>query len=233
MARQTYTQHRLAGASVFERLKATGGPVPSLLKKPLATFKKAHAALDAVSKQVELARVKRDEALVAIGAADTALDGNVRKLADALVGAGIGTRIRPFATLSPLTPSAMTELAYAKEVNAVRSLLAKIERKKNFARSSSLLQSCSRSADAVEKALNALTRPQAHYQKALAERDALLVDWTKAFNQLKKYAAVAWDDDGATVKVLFAAPQAIQAPKKKQARKAKPVKAPPTDPGHV
>jgi hypothetical protein len=70
-----------------------------------------------------------------------------------------------------------------------------------------------------------LTKPQAAFAKALAERDALLPEWSKALRTLRKHAAAAWDEDDGTYKALFAPLGAVQAPKKRRA-KTKPAEAP-------
>jgi hypothetical protein len=76
-----------------------------------------------------------------------------------------------------------------------------------------------KAADAIEAALAKLTKPQAAYTKALAEREALLPSWAKALRKLKLHAAVAWDEDAGTYKAVFAPPGAVQAPKKARAKK--------------
>jgi hypothetical protein len=136
-----------------------------------------------------------------------------------LAGAGLGSRQNPFAGFSKLTPSAVTGMAYADEVKEVLALVAKVQKAKPAADVAKAAANCIKLAAAVTKALAGLTKPQLAYNHALAARDALLLTWTKSLTVLKKTAAVAWIDDDATYKSVFAAPAKVQAPVKKRAKK--------------
>jgi len=70
------------------------------------------------------------------------------------------------------------------------------------------LDACSKAADASEAALERFTGPQAAYARAMGTRDALLVEWTRAFSKLKVNAKAIWHDDKATFGAVFAAPDA-------------------------
>jgi hypothetical protein len=78
-------------------------------------------------------------------------------------------------------------------------------------------------ADGVTQALAKLTAPQADYQAAQLARDALLLDWQKALARLKRAAALAYDDDRAGYRALFADSRELAAPKRRTTKKpAKP-----------
>ena len=140
-------------------------------------------------------------------------------LADKIVGAGLGTRKNPFESYSKYAPSKLTELPYAEEPKAIRALGVTLTKKKPPADVAKALAKSLKDATALEAALNKLIMPQAGYSKALGNRDALLPAWSKALGKLKKHAAAAWDEDVATYKAIFAPPGALQAPKKKRAKK--------------
>lgn len=145
-------------------------------------------------------------------------------LADRTVGAGLGKRQNPFAGYSKHSPSQLTSLAYADEPKAARELVAAILKKKPPSDVAKVAAKVVKDAAALDAALSRLTKPQAAFAKALADRDALLPAWTKALRRLKKHAAAAWDEDEGTYKALFAPLGAVQAPKKRRSR-AKPVEA--------
>ena len=217
MTTSNITEYRAQGAIILERL--SGLTVPVGLKAHIATFKKAHGDYEAAAVVAEGAREKRDHALEAVGETDGTFDSGVNVLADKMVGAGLGTRKNPFADYSTHTPSKLTELPYAEEPKAIRALGVALTRKKPPADVVKALAKCLKDASELESSLNQLIKPQAAYSKALGDRDALLPAWSKALGKLKKHAAAEWDEDVATYKAIFAPPGALQAPKKKRAKK--------------
>jgi hypothetical protein len=190
--------------------------VPDDLKGHADTFKKAHLAYENASTKVDAAREKRDAALDAIGDADELFDPSVHALADAMVGARMGKRQNPFSGMSKHSPSALAALAYAREPEAMRELAAAIAKKSPPAEVKATVATCLKHAGAIEGGLKKLTAPQAAYTKALADRDALLPDWTKALRRLKKRAEAVWEDEAGTFKAVFAKVGAVQAPKKRR-----------------
>jgi hypothetical protein len=155
-----------------------------------------------------------------VGTQDGVLDAAVLVLADKMVGAGLGTRVKPLARFTKHAPSELTDLAYADEVREVRAIVAKIGKAKPASDVAKAVAACAKAADAVDKALRALPGPQSAYVKALGARDALLLTWQKALGRLKKHAAAAWDEDPSTLKAVFAPPDAVVAPVKRRAKKA-------------
>ena len=229
MSLPNHSDHRIQGDVILARLAETG--VPAALKKPAAEFKKIHGALVVATKAAEAARVKRDDAMRTIAAADDALDTSVNALADMMVGAQMGTRKNAFATYSKHAPGALTGLAYAVEVKEVRALTAKLKKAKPSTGSPAVAKAalaCEKLAAAVDLAIKALTSPQLALHAAMAARDALLLDWMKALVKLKRKALGEWFDDDAKYEAVFAAPSAVQAPTRAVKTKAKAAPVPVT-----
>ncbi len=204
------------GDAVVGRSK-TGLPTP--LKPPAKAFAAAHASYTKAARAVEAARMERDHALALVTEADTVLDKNVLRLADAMVAAGLGTRMKPLAKFSSLPPSRLTDQPYKIEAELVKKMVTAISRAKPDARVKAACATCASNATAVERALAAVTAPQAAYSRALAARDALLPEWNKRLATLQKYSAVVWDENPGALSALFARPEPIQAPTKKRAKK--------------
>ena len=173
-------------------------------------FASASALLDAAE------QAKRD-----------ALDAELDVYAGVVSSAGLGTRVRPCKAFTKLRVSDVKALAYAKEVDTVREIVAAVARTSPPANVTKAGTACLAKAAAVEKGLKAYSKPATAYQKALEQRDALLPELQKAIKTLKTHAASAYADDPATVKALFAPPEAVQAPKLRRApRKPKAGAAP-------
>lgn len=71
--------------------------------------------------------------------------------------------------------------------------------------------------------------PQADYEAAMQARDGLLLGWNKALGRLKRIAAVAYDDDKAGYRALFAPAKDLQIkkrPTKDAKRKSRPAARP-------
>jgi len=204
-------RQRAHGAAVLDRLGQE--TVPPALRVPVKDFKDAQRDLERASAAADEARAVRDAALEAVAAADASLDASVGALADALVGAGLGTRQKPFGAFSRHSVSSIVTMAYAVEAKEVRALCIAVRRTKPSAQVAKAVARCEKDLAAVEHALAAVAKPQAAYAKALAKRDALFPTWTRAFSRLKRHAAVAWEDDPSTLQAVFAAPDAIVAPR--------------------
>ncbi|WP_437307006.1 hypothetical protein [Sorangium sp. So ce388] len=216
MGKTNIGENRSYGAAILERFGDVA--VPALVKPHLAAFKQAHAEYEAAAALADAARDKRDAALDAVGDADDAFDACVGSLADRTVGAGLGKRQNPFTGYSKHSPSQLTSLPYADEPKAARELVAALLKKKPPSDLAKVAAKLLKDTAALEAALSRLTRPQAAFAKALADRDALLPGWTKALRKLKKHAAAAWDEDEGTYKALFAPLGAVQAPRKRRSR---------------
>lgn len=219
MARSGLVQYRTQGNVVLERMK--GQPVPASVKPALATFSKMHAAYAKASNAVDSARAARDTAMALLSRDDAALDDSIETLAERSVGAGLGSRTQPLAAFTRHSVTRLRNLAYKSEADEVLAMTGKIAKAgvpKNVAAASA---KCAKLAKTVLADLATLVKPQAAYDKALAQRDALLPEWTRAYARLKLVAAAAWADDKATYAAVFAAPSDIQAPKPRRTSKKK------------
>ena len=211
------TEYRAHGNAILERL--SGVDIPSALKPRVAAFKTTHGAFEAAAREAEAKRALRDNALEAVGAADDKLDTSIETLAEKATGAQIGKRLAPLAAFTKHTVHQLTSLAYKKEADEVLALAGKIAKAKPPKDVTKAAAACAKDAKGVQTALKGLVKPQAAYAKALAARDALLPDWTKALRTLKKIAAAVWVEDEATYKAIFAQLDAVQAPKAKRTKK--------------
>jgi hypothetical protein len=226
--RRTLTEYRAQGDAILER---TGNQkVPSPVKPRLAAFKKQHAAYDAACSVVDRTHAARDAALDEVARADAVLDDRLGVLGDKAVGAGLGTRQKPLAAFTRYAISELTDLPYKKEAAEVVAMGARIAKTKPPREVGAIAAACVKDAKTVQAKLAALVKPQAAYTKAIGVRDALLPSWTRALAKLEKVAAAAWVDEPATHAAVFAAPESIQAPKRRRARKAAKPPEPPAAP---
>jgi hypothetical protein len=220
MAKSSRSDLRSQAAAIHDRLQDKDFPMNAAFKPRAQAFVVVATAFEASAAAVDAAEQEKSDALDAIGAADDGLDASLDAYADALSAAGLGPRLNPFKPFSKHSPSALKALAYAKEAEAARALVAAVAKKSPPAAvkkaGAGILARCTE----VEKALKAYGKPSTAYQKALAVRDARLLEVQKAIKALKTHAASAYADDEATVKALFAPADAVQAPKQRRAKKA-------------
>ncbi|APR76415.1 Hypothetical protein A7982_01762 [Minicystis rosea] len=207
---------------IRDRLEDKAFPMKTAFKPHAKAFLAVEAKYAAAASAVDAAEETKRDALAAIGEADDALDAELDAYADVLSNAGLGPRLSPFKPFAKLTVSEVKALAYAKEAEAVRALVAAVAKKSPPANVTKAGAACLAKASAVEKALKAYGKPATAYQKALEQRAALLPDLQKAIKALRIHATSAYADDPATASTLFASPEAVQAPKQRRApRKAK------------
>lgn len=218
MGNSNIRDHRAYAAAILARLK---GSTPAALRPAAAALRAAHAAFVDLADRADQARGARDDALAKVGAADDALDAAVEALATALVAGG-APRTKPFAAYTKLSPSALVDLAYAEEVRAATALAKAVLADKPAPAAKKAAGELQKRAAAVTAALGALTKPQAAYAKTLGARDAALPELDRALRRLKRYAAAELDEDRAAFDALFAPALAVQAPKKKRAKKPAP-----------
>ncbi len=210
----TATNFRDLGDAVLTRLgrgkvkSADSVPVPASLKAPLDAFAAEQAIYAALCDKADKGRLKHDAALKAIGNSDAMLDLDINLLANALVGAGLGTRKNPFEGLIPQTPYGLTKLAYADTPPAVRKLVAAVLARTPAADIVKLAGQLLNGADDLDAKLKALDLPQTEFAAAMAKRDGELPQWHKVMNALKAYGKVAWLEEPGTWKAVFAVPAA-------------------------
>jgi hypothetical protein len=222
MSKSNIRDHRAYSDAIAERISDRS--LPAALKAPLKNFLVARAAFEKAAGTAFKAREARDIALQLVANADDILDPAVDALATALVGAGITKRTRPFAGLSSYGPRELQDLGYASEPGEVRKLVANVMKKKPAAAVVKACQACTKAAAGVEAALKKVVKPEAEYRKSLVTRDALLPALVKATSKLKLHAQLAWEDEPATYKAIFAPPDTVQAPKKRATKKTQAAK---------
>lgn len=193
--------------------------VPSALATDVKEFRSAVGPFIAAAAKAAEALAARDEALEKVGDADAALDASIDDLADGCVGGKVGKRTSPFAGLSSYSPSALKNLAYKTEVDAVGALLVGLAKKNPPAAVKALAAKVQKNAATVQKLLDAVTGPEARYIKARAAREALVSAASKAYGRFKLRAKAALLDEAGAYEALFVGRAAVQAPAR---RKAKP-----------
>jgi hypothetical protein len=207
MATGHANDHLRQGAAVLARIKEAGAPAS--LKALATAFGREQNKLQAAERAVEDAHAARDAALENVGAADAVLDRSLDVLADSLVGAGLAPRANAFRGFSKYAPAAMKKLAYAFEVRAVQKLVAAVARSSPPKTVKKAAAASGNAAAQANRALRALAKPQALYSTALADRDALLPEWKRAYERLRVNAQAAWIDTPAVYKAVFAPPDAV------------------------
>lgn len=208
------TDQRELGDAIVARL--AGVKLGGEAKRAAAAFKQAQAELAEASDAASAARLARDEALATVSKADVALDTQISRLADRLVGESLGKRSSPFAAFAPHSPSDIQSLRYGRGVVEVRKLVRAIERTKPRAAVHRTVGITAERAQELQKALDRLAKPQTQYTRALARRDALLPGWQKALDRLRILARAALVDDPTGWKALFAQPGAPKPKRKKK-----------------
>lgn len=221
MAKTARSDLRTLAEAIRDRLEDKAFPMKAAFKPHAKTFIAVATHFEAAAATVDEAEQGKSDALDAIGESDEALDASLDTYADELSREKLGPRLNPFKPFSKHPPSAMKNLAYANEVEAVRELVAEVAKKKPPAPVTKAGAACLARAAAVDKALKAYGKPATAYQKALKERDARLPELQKAIKTLKVHAASAYADDAATLATLFAPPEAVQAPSPRRAPRKK------------
>lgn len=229
MARKDESNLLSRVTTVLTRLDDPTAPkLPAALAADVKAFRAGVGPFVTASVKASAALGVRDSALAKVGEADAVLDVSIDDLADACVGAKLAKRTKPFAGLSPHSPSKLQDLAYKKEVDAVGDLLGALAKKSPPAAVKSVAAKVGKNAAIVQTRLDAVTGPEASYVKARTVRDALSADASKALGRFKLRAKAALVDDPGTYEALFGARAAVQAPAAKPNRKAK---APVAKPG--
>jgi hypothetical protein len=219
MARSGIASHRAQGDVIVERLASR--KLPKELSAPAKDFRDAHTAYSAAADAVASEEKKRDTALAAVATADAELDAAVESLADAMVGASLGTRKSPFKGFSTHTPSAMKGLAYADEVKAVGELVGNVRDAKPTAAVTKAADACETWAKTVTDRLKAYSLAQTRYSTALDVREGILTQWSRTLARFKKKANGVWADESHTYDAVFAPPDAVRAPVARRTKKPK------------
>jgi hypothetical protein len=224
MSQSNITDHKTQGTVILDRFKEI--TVPALLKPLLATYTTEHRAYTKAAGKVDVAEKARDKALEELAKADVFLDSDVEDLASSMAGAQLGPRANPFKKFSSHSPSELKGLRYATEVSAVRDLVAAVLAASPPAAVVAVTAKALKHADQVEDRLQAITAPQAAYDKALSARDALLPGLTRALAKLKAQAKATWMDEPGTFAAMFAPPERVQRPRARRKPRSAPASPP-------
>ncbi len=209
------------GKAIIVRLDAMGEPAG--VKAAAKAFRAAHAAFTGAATRTTNATEASRTALAAVAAADKQLDGAVDMLVLALITAGVTQRQRPLAGLSKFSPSEICALGYAHEVAEVGNLVAAVKKKTVPAAVTKAASECTRRAGVVQKAMDALAKPDVTHARVIGARNALIPDWDKALKELKRQASAAYD--AADYQALFAPADAVIADETGKKAKGKTTKA--------
>jgi hypothetical protein len=217
------------GDAILEAAKKTN---TKAIAPRIAAFKKIHAAYLKANEQVR----KADGALKAqqekVAEADVDQDAAVQSLASALAGEGL-PRTNPFKPLGFASPSAISQMAYAKQAAAVGELAAAAENRKGAGAASKKAAATARAAaKRVLTAIKPVERLEKDRSNAMAGRDALEQPWETALAALKRGAKAA-EDDGAKgiYNALFVRASAKKNAKPSAKRTPKNAPAAPADQG--
>ena len=221
--RRGVLDQRAQGMAVLERF--AGVSVTGDLAVALQSFALAHETLEVAAVGAAEARRARDAALAGIRAADGLLHQEVERLANKLVAAELGPRKNPFARFSKLTPAGLTSIGYLREVSAVRALAEAVAAASPPAEVARALGGCLQRATAIEQSVRALSGPQTTFDLKRAARDRAAKDWERSYGRLRRRAEVAFEDEPATLKALFAPVERVQRPvaRRKRSKGAKPL----------
>ena len=204
----------VSGEVILERLAGLRGS--KRLRKAREAFAQIHQRYLDTAEEASRCNANIIAAREEVHAADEALDDAVRDLADCLAGARMGSRKNPFASFSPYGPSRITELAYATELRAVRSLLKRISRANPPSQVELAVARCRKEADHVDRSLRAMSVPRSKSEKMTSDLNSIAKRWREAFQRLKIEIAACWVDDPATRAAILAPPEAIQRPVKRK-----------------
>jgi len=209
------------GMVVLDRMD--GARLSQRVRRAAEAFRRAHEDYLRGLEEIHDAQADLDRAGRGVYEADAALDEAILVLADKIVGAQLGSRRKPFASFSRHSPTKITKLAYATELNAVRSLCAKVSRVAPPGEVRVAIRVCLDQADTVEAALRKLSLPRTRFRQRLSALDERIKAWRDGYRRLKTEAAAYWIDDVTTLRAIFARPEPIQHPvRRKRNRQAVP-----------
>ena len=208
----------IVGQNYLARLESAHAPAE--LRPVMRAFAKAQKELHQSVAETEAAKRGVDAVRVEVTRVVTETQLAISTVADALVGASLGTRRQPFAEYGGKTPS---QIIHGSHVLCERHALAMVEAVLASSPPEAVRKAavaCKAAAESIGTALAKLTVPELAYRRAVAARVTALDTWKRACERLKKHAAVVWEHDEATFDALFADPAAVQAPVRHRRRTA-------------
>jgi len=191
------------------------------LKADFTSFKAQHAAFLKFTAAVKKAEHSYDVIVIRVATLDAGRDKTILTLADKLPGAGLGTRMSPFARFSKYAPTRLVSLPYMAETAEIRTLLAGIQGEAPPKDIAALCVEGHKQNEAVNMALAGLTVPLATLNEARSKRDAAIPDWEKHFRRLKDAAKHVHRDEAGRFAALFAEPDAVLTHTRSTTRKVK------------
>lgn len=191
------------------------------LKTDFTAFKAQHAAFLKFTASVEKAEHSYDAVATKVATLDAGRDKTILAIADKLPGAGLGTRMSPFARFSKYAPTRLVSLPYMAETAEIRTLLAGIQGEAPPKDIAALCVEGHKQNEAVNMALAGLTVPLATLNEARSKRDAAIPDWEKHFRRLKDAAKHVHRDEAGRFAALFAEPDAVLTHTRPTTRKVK------------
>jgi hypothetical protein len=209
---------RALGRLFLDRLGAEKSG--AALARRITAFAEANDAHDAAAERVVEARRRRDGTLRAIRAAAAALVRAIEELATKVANAGLGTRVRPFARFSKVTPSAFVPIGVGRRPALARKLLADLRVKARALPEEvrGAAGGVDAAATALDAALAEITTTELAHRRALDERRPLAAAWFVALARLKRMARLVWEEHPRTYDLVFAPPPA--GPKRRKPRGA-------------
>lgn len=170
----------------------------------LRSLRAEHEAVVGLGASVVCADVNLRRAREAARAAGGEVDRSVAKLADALVVAGVGDRLSPFASIGAPSPTAFVRVAGLRKAEATRGLLALVARVGGHGVVKRAAEDCEVATRAFVAALHERDHAEQTWRRALATRDARYASLRAGLRKLERRAEVAWEDQPDTARSLFA-----------------------------
>lgn len=176
------------GRELLERVRSARRE-PHALEPFVLEFEAVQRELESAARNVERARISRDEALEAAGVAHDELDASLVVLGGTLVKAGLGSRKNPLRRYSRHTLGELFRAGHAMEAHEVGELAIALRKVRPPRDVLVALATAERYALAVIATIDSLAQRQATYESALSAHDALLPRWSTARRRLERHAA--------------------------------------------
>lgn len=173
------------------------------VRRPLGAFAAVHGEYTDAQEQVAALEKQLAVAQRRLAELDTVLRASIDDLARALVMAG-RPRLSPFRGLGAASPAVLQRFAMARKANAVRRLVAAVQRMRSSPRPVLDASAAAASAaDNIETGLGALDAPQAALRNARMSRDVIGRRWDRQLAALRHHADAARDDGAPQLRSLL------------------------------
>src|SRR5207244_1463599 len=200
------------GAGVLSAARAID---TRLVKGRLGRFERAHRAYVAAQRKVDAAESQLRGAQARLAECDAIQDDAVETLARALVADG-QARGNPFDTFRAPAPGTLMRLPFAEEAEAVRELVAAVQRSKSVSKATiQAAQAAEKAARVVEQALAPVAKLQDSVRDARRMRDAVGQGWESALAALRRGTRAAADEGAPELDATLFLPVARVVTKKK------------------